>query len=115
MICIALKNSRLYVKVREEDAPEMQKYEWRAIKRDGKYYAYRMENGKKIYMDRLLAKPPKGMKVNHIDGDTLNNHPSNFEFVLKSKELIEFNHNFCDEQRIVEEFLPFVHVRSPDV
>ncbi len=50
-------------------------YEWLSQYRWSLYggYAGRRENGKTIFMHREIMRPPKGMVVDHIDGNRLNN------------------------------------------
>ena len=40
-------------------------------------YVYRYESRKKIYLHRVVAKAGDGDKVDHLDGDTMNNCRSN--------------------------------------
>ncbi len=50
-------------------------YEWLSQYRWSLYggYAGRRENGKTIFMHREIMRPPKGMVVDHIDANKLNN------------------------------------------
>lgn len=43
----------------------------------GKGYAVRTVNDRCVYMHRVVADAPRGMQVDHIDGDRLNNARAN--------------------------------------
>lgn len=73
----------------------LSKYKWYAFfhKTSGKYYASRREvlqNNKKVtvLMHRVIMNAPKGMMVDHIDGNSLNNHPKNLRLVTNSQNLM---------------------------
>jgi hypothetical protein len=59
----------LYAYVDAADYEWLSQYKWSC--RSG--YAVRHQNGKEIYMHREIMRPPKGMVVDHIDGNKLNN------------------------------------------
>lgn len=63
--------------VDDEDYERLNKFNWQAQKARQTYYARRTvwRNGKtaeKIYMHREIMKAPKGIEVDHEDGDGLN-------------------------------------------
>ncbi|WP_164145888.1 HNH endonuclease signature motif containing protein [Stenotrophomonas maltophilia] len=59
---------------------------WSASKHRGRHsYAYRTEAGKRVYLHRLIAAPARGLCVDHIDGDTLNNRRSNLRCVTNAQ------------------------------
>jgi len=62
-----------------EDYDNLIKYKWIAHQDGKKYYAYRTipYTKKKIAMHRQIMHAPKGLIVDHIDGDSLNNRRSN--------------------------------------
>lgn len=66
----------------DADFELVSRYKWHALKLGGVFYATANntnERGKrrKLYMQRLLLNPAKGMKVKHRDGNTLNNQRAN--------------------------------------
>jgi hypothetical protein len=42
-------------------------------------------NGNKVYLHRLIMQAGPGQEVDHIDGNSLNNHRSNLRFVTRSQ------------------------------
>lgn len=72
--------------VSDEDYEEINRYRWRVDKRKNTNYAvrtFRKENGKPKYtsMHIQIAKTPKGMQTDHIDGNGLNNTRENLRIV----------------------------------
>ena len=67
----------------------LSQYRWFAKGTGGKYYAGRAERGEMIMMHREIMKPPPGMVVDHIDGDSLNNRRSNLRICTPRQN----NHN----------------------
>jgi hypothetical protein len=72
--------------VDDEDYEELSKYKWYSSISDGRCYAMRNITKKQGKQDHLLmhkeiAKTPKGMYTDHIDGNTLNNIKSNLRIV----------------------------------
>jgi len=67
----------LFAQVDATDYPQLSKYNWCAILRNGRAYATRHEKGRTIYMHRQIVGAPKGLVVDHIDRDTLNNRRQN--------------------------------------
>lgn len=69
----------------DEDWPLVSQYTWGAFTSSGRrkphWYATattpRHEGGKSIRLHRLLLNAPKGVQVDHIDGDGLNNRRAN--------------------------------------
>ncbi len=67
-------------------------YEWLSGRRwhivaSGNTYAGRKEHGKTIYMHREIMKPPKGMLVDHIDGNGLNNRRANLRVCTNQQNM----------------------------
>jgi hypothetical protein len=63
----------LYAYVDAADFESLSKYNWSLCSG----YASRMEKGKRIFMHRQIMQPPKGMVVDHMDGNRFNNCRSN--------------------------------------
>lgn len=64
----------IYAYVDACDYAEISRYTWRLV---GGGYAGRSEKGKTILMHRQIMKPPKGMVVDHVRGNKLNNSREN--------------------------------------
>lgn len=77
----------------DEDFEELSKHKWhvKRSKRQAQHYVTRTvkdENGKynkKRFMHRDIMKPEKGMMVDHIDHNTLNNQKSNLRVCTHSQ------------------------------
>jgi hypothetical protein len=79
---IKLTNSDLVALVDDEDYAAASEVKWRPLKTAaGHTYAY---TGK-ILLHRLVTKAPKGLIVDHIDGDGLNNQKSNLRLCTHSQ------------------------------
>lgn len=66
------------IRVDDEDYQALSSHPWH-IHTEGYAKTYRKQNGKtiSIYMHRLLMSPPKGLVVDHINGDKTDNRKSN--------------------------------------
>lgn len=79
-----------YALVDDKDYEFLNQWKWSA-KTNGReiFYAYRKENsrktGKTIYMHRIIVNAPKGMDVDHINGDGLNNQRKNLRICTRSQ------------------------------
>ncbi len=67
----------LFAIVDAADYEEVNKYKWSAHIAGANCYAARRDKGKNLTLHRFIMKPPKGMYVDHIDGNGLNNRRSN--------------------------------------
>lgn len=55
--------------------------------RQPKWYAYRLEKKKRIYMHRQIMGDPAGMVVDHINGDSLDNRRENLRVITHYENL----------------------------
>ncbi len=67
----------LFAIVDAADYERVSKYKWCASGSGDRAYACRSDNGRYVSLHRFLMNPPKGMVVDHIDGNRLNNRRSN--------------------------------------
>jgi len=81
---IALTQGR-FVIVDAEDFDRLNQYQWYACKCKGTYYAARCERGKTIRMHREIMRAPKGLLVDHIDHNGLNNRKSNLRLCTNAQ------------------------------
>ncbi len=72
----------LYALVDAADYEWLNQYKW---SRCGAGYAGRYEKGKVIYMHRQIMQAPKGVVVDHIDGNRANNSRSNLRLCTCSE------------------------------
>ncbi|MHC4659365.1 MAG: HNH endonuclease signature motif containing protein, partial [Planctomycetota bacterium] len=68
-----------------DDYDRLAKYKWCATKNGQTFYACRASRGKKIFMHREIMKPPKGLQVDHIDRNALNNRKTNLRPCTKAQ------------------------------
>lgn len=67
----------------EEDFEEVSRYRWHVVGvKDGKPYAMNRMN--RLFMHRLIAKPPPGKLVDHRNCDGLDNRRGNLRIATKS-------------------------------
>jgi hypothetical protein len=93
--------------VDDADYPELSKYAWRAKKAGSNTYVattMRAPGGRykvTVYMHRLIMEPiPPGMEVDHVDGDSFNNHRNNLEIVTKNENVRRSRAYYCkDDQK----------------
>ena len=73
---IALTKGKFAI-VDAADYDYLSQFRWHAKETRGRFYAATVINGKSVAMHRLLMNPPKGMIVDHIDGNGLDNRRAN--------------------------------------
>jgi len=66
-----------------DDYERLAKYKWHAYKNGSTYYASRTSANKKIIMHREIMQAPKGLLVDHIEGNGLNNRKSNLRLCTR--------------------------------
>lgn len=75
--------------VDDEDYEVLSCYKWSASTGKGKkWYAVRMGDYKLILMHRQIMNPPKGLEVDHIDSDGLNNARNNLRVVTHRQNIM---------------------------
>lgn len=74
--------------VDDEDYPILSRYKWQVSLRETNIYAVTDINRKRIYMHRMIMGEPKGMTVDHRDGDGLNNRRSNLRIATRRQNVI---------------------------
>lgn len=70
-----------------EDYERLSKYKWYGAKTRGNYYAYRNRNNRTVSMHREIMGEPKGMCVDHKDGNGLNNRKSNLRICTVAQNI----------------------------
>lgn len=90
-----LNIGRHSIKLDNEDMIFLGPYSWTVNDNGcGQLYAktYKYDKSKKtqstIYLHRLIMKAPKGLVVDHINGDTLDNRKCNLRLCTNSKNLL---------------------------
>ncbi len=73
--------------VDDEDYKKLSKYDWRTMKGTYTFYARTWSNGKHLLMHRFIMNAPKGMVVDHRDGNGLNNQRSNLKLTTQQENL----------------------------
>lgn len=68
-----------------EDFDYLSQFKWHSYAKD---YVARSENGKTISLHRELMKAKKGLVVDHIDGNTLNNQKSNLRLCTHAENIM---------------------------
>ena len=71
--------------VDDEVYPILSKHKWYVAKRGYGFYAQRMVNRKILPMHRLITNAPKGLDVDHKNGDTLDNRKENLRLASRSQ------------------------------
>ena len=75
--------------VDDEDYDYLNQWKWHAHKSRNNFYAERSNSKQShIKMHRLIAKPTKGMVVDHIDGNALNNQKINLRICTSMQNSI---------------------------
>lgn len=74
--------------VDDEDYEWLSKIRWYAHKIKNNIYVIARIKKEHSYMHRVVAKTPKGMTTDHIDGNGLNNQKSNLRNCLSSENLM---------------------------
>ena len=68
-----------------EDYDRLNRYQWYACKCKSTYYAGRVEGGRTIRMHREIMRAPKGVLVDHINHNGLDNRKSNLRLCTNAQ------------------------------
>lgn len=89
MRCEILLSQGKVAIVDDEDSDSLSKFKWHAYRKRGLWYAIRNEGIKPfrrtIYMHREILNPPKGMHIDHVNGNGLDNRRSNLRICTPSQ------------------------------
>ena len=77
----------LFATVDAADYEALSQYKWTALVTGEKVYAIRSHQGKTILMHRQIMNPPKGMVVDHINGNGANNCRANLRTCTRQQNL----------------------------
>lgn len=78
---------RAFALVDPDDRALVARYRWYELRRGHTTYA--MANGRRwLSMHRLIIRAPKGIEVDHVDGDGLNNRRYNLRLATRSQQLM---------------------------
>lgn len=83
----------LFAQVDDSDFEWINKYTWATRLDQTRYYAitHTSRKDKKqgtVFMHTLIMNPPKGMEIDHIDGNGLNNQRNNLRIVTHSQNMM---------------------------
>jgi hypothetical protein len=81
-------NNGMVAMVDDADYEWLNQWKWRALKGRSTYYACRGGGcGGHVYMHRLIMDAPKGMDVDHMDSNGLNNQRGNMRVCTRSQNI----------------------------
>ena len=91
-IYIESKHGRFVATVDEDDFEKVKKHRWYIAKTSerqiyvvSKFYNKETKKMETTYLHRLLTSAPRGLEVDHIDGDTFNNKKDNLRLCTQAE------------------------------
>jgi HNH endonuclease len=99
---IALTQGR-YAIVDAADYEWLNQWKWCAARSGNLWYAYRKHHGKTVRMHQLIMNPPKGMVVDHINGNGLDDRRDNLRICTRRQNA--WNHGRRKADNASSEFL----------
>ena len=84
---IALTKGKFAI-VDAEDYDRLMRHKWTAVCFGGRFYAQRNGGGYSIMMHREIMHAPKGMVVDHINGNGLDNRKCNLRICTQSQNIL---------------------------
>lgn len=98
---IKYKDEEVETYIDKQDFEEVQKRQWRISIKRRKYYVVSgtFKKGTMIYLHQLIyGEVKKGIEIDHIDGDSLNNRRSNLRAVTHQENVDNFRNNRTDNK-----------------
>lgn len=84
---IPLNHGRVAL-VDDEDVERLSPFRWRGMRRQDRYaYAITKIEGKTVLMHRLIVDAPRGMSVDHKNGDRLDNRKQNLRICTHAENM----------------------------
>jgi len=95
------------------DAAWLNQWKWCAARTGNLWYAYRKHQGKTVRMHQLIMNPPKGMVVDHINGNGLDDRRDNLRICTRRQNA--WNHGRRKQENASSEFIGvYRDPRNPD-
>ena len=87
----------------DEDYKLLEGWKISVIRMQGKYYYIQLyKNGKKQYLHRLIMGNPKGLVIDHINHNTLDNRKCNLRAVTPAENYYNME-EYCEKNRKLTE------------
>jgi len=86
-----------------EDYDRVRRHKWCLSRTGHQLYAQRRYRGKTLRMHQFIMNPPKGMVVDHIDGNGLNNRRSNLRICTQRQNT--WNHKYTKPEHASSQYV----------
>jgi hypothetical protein len=93
MIEISISKGKYHTYIDEEDFDTVMRYKWRILKKSNTSYVHTGRLDNHIFLHRLITKAPKGVLVDHIDKNGLNNCKNNLR-LCDTRQNVCYSKNF---------------------